>query len=99
MKPAYFGSSSPPRFGVHAPSQAAKSRTTAVLLCYPGVQEYNMSHWAFRRLATMLAREGFHVLRFDWSGTGDSWGSAEDGTLEGWVDDVALAVQELRDAS
>ncbi|HXN33469.1 MAG TPA: alpha/beta hydrolase [Polyangiaceae bacterium] len=69
------------------------------MLCYPGVQEYNMAHWAFRRLAGMLSREGFHVLRFDWSGTGDSWGETNDGTIETWLDDVALAAQELRDAS
>jgi pimeloyl-ACP methyl ester carboxylesterase len=99
MKPAYFGSSSRPLFGVHRPSQASKSRDTGVLLCYPGVQEYNMAHWAFRRLAGTLAREGFHVLSFDWSGTGDSWGDTTDGTLEIWREDVALAAQELRDAS
>ena len=70
-----------------------------MLLCYPGVQEYNMAHWAFRRLAGMLSREGFHALRFDWSGTGDSWGETNDGTIETWLEDLCLAVQELRDAS
>jgi pimeloyl-ACP methyl ester carboxylesterase len=63
------------------------------------VQEYNMAHWAFRRLSSMLAREGFHVLRFDWSGTGDSWGRTVDGSMDQWVDDVASGIQELRDAS
>jgi len=58
-----------------------------------------MAHWAFRRLAGSLSREGFHVLRFDWSGTGDSWGETADGTIETWLEDVALAAQELRDAS
>jgi pimeloyl-ACP methyl ester carboxylesterase len=58
-----------------------------------------MAHWAFRRLASTLVREGFHVLRFDWSGTGDSWGETADGTLETWLEDVAIAAQELRDAS
>lgn len=47
----------------------------------------------------MLAREGFHVLRFDWSGTGDSWGETTDGTLETWMADVASASQELLEAS
>jgi uncharacterized protein len=70
-----------------------------VLLCYPGVQEYNTAHWAFRRLAGLLARAGFHVLRFDWSGTGDSWGETTDGTIERWTEDVTFAAHEARDAS
>ncbi len=70
-----------------------------MLLCYPGVQEYNTAHWAFRRLAGLLARTGFHVLRFDWSGTGDSWGETTDGTIDRWIEDVTLAAQEARDAS
>jgi pimeloyl-ACP methyl ester carboxylesterase len=74
-------------------------RDAAVLLCYPGVQEYNTAHWAFRRLASMLARDGFHVLRFDWSGTGDSWGETTDGTIETWLGDIEAAVEEARDAS
>jgi pimeloyl-ACP methyl ester carboxylesterase len=103
MKPAFFGSSSRPLFGIHELPQAPEGTLGAsgkvVLLCYPGVQEYNMAHWAFRRLSAMLAREGFHVLRFDWSGTGDSWGQTADATPETWVGDVRDAVQELRDAS
>ncbi len=58
-----------------------------------------MAHWAFRRLSGALTREGFHVLRFDWSGTGDSWGETTDGTIETWLEDVSFAAQELRDAS
>jgi pimeloyl-ACP methyl ester carboxylesterase len=58
-----------------------------------------MAHWAFRRLSAMLAREGFHVLRFDWTGTGDSWGQVENGTIDAWLEDVAMARQELQDNS
>lgn len=99
MKPAYFGDSSRPLFGIHELSRAHSRRDEAVLLCYPGTQEYNMAHWAFRRLSGLLSREGFHVMRFDWSGTGDSWGSTSDGTISRWLDDVSLAERELRDAS
>ncbi len=99
MKPAFFGSSAQQLFGIHEPSRTTSARSTGVLLCYPGVQEYNMAHWAFRRLSSMLAREGFHVLRFDWAGTGDSWGRTVDGTMDQWMDDISSAVQELRDAS
>jgi pimeloyl-ACP methyl ester carboxylesterase len=99
VKPAYFGDSSCPLFGVHELSRAQTRREEAVLLCYPGAQEYNMAHWAFRRLSGLLAREGFHVMRFDWSGTGDSWGSTSDGTVSRWLDDISVAERELRDAS
>jgi pimeloyl-ACP methyl ester carboxylesterase len=99
VKPAYFGRSARPLYGVHEPPRAAPVREAAVLLCYPGVQEYNSSHWSFRRLAGMISREGFHVLRFDWSGTGDSWGDTTDGGVDRWIDDVADAAQEARDAA
>src|SRR5271170_1056697 len=105
VRPAYFGRPSQPLFGVHDPprpspeSSEALDRQTSILLCYPGVQEYNMAHWAFRRLSSILSREGFHVLRFDWSGTGDSWGNATDGTVPRWLEDVRIAADELREAS
>jgi pimeloyl-ACP methyl ester carboxylesterase len=70
-----------------------------VLLCYPGLQEYNASHWAFRRLATMLARDGHDVLRFDYFGTGDSAGDCHDATPENALADIVEAVHELQDLS
>lgn len=99
MKPFFFGSRERQLFGVyHAPSGRAV-RDAAVLLCYPGVQEYNVTHWAFRRLAAMLAREGFHVMRFDWSASGDSAGDVRDARVAHWVEDVSMAVRELRATS
>jgi pimeloyl-ACP methyl ester carboxylesterase len=71
----------------------------AVLLCYPGPQEYNMTHWAFRKLSAALARDGAPVLRFDYTGTGDSSGSMVDGDLDTWVADIRTAHEELRDQS
>lgn len=56
-----------------------------------------MAHWAFRKLAGMLAREGFHVFRFDYRGTGDSAGRTEDGDPSAWIDDVRAAAAELKD--
>ena len=70
MKPFFFGPSAQPRFGLLHPPAGERARRAGVLLCYPGVQEYNISHWAFRKLAGLLARAGFPVLRFDWAGTG-----------------------------
>jgi pimeloyl-ACP methyl ester carboxylesterase len=74
-------------------------RERAVLLAYPGAQEYNNAHWAFRKLTGMLAREGFHVLRFDWSSTGDSSGESHEGRPDAWIADIGAAAKELRDLS
>ncbi len=99
MKAFFFGSSNRQLFGVYHPPRATVARDAGVLLCYPGIQEYNAAHWAFRKLAGMLAREGFHVLRFDWFGTGDSAGDASEGRPDLWLQDLETAARELRDAS
>jgi pimeloyl-ACP methyl ester carboxylesterase len=85
-------------YGVlHEPAGTAKN--TGMLLCYPGVQEYDITHWAHRKLASQLAREGFPVLRFDYSNTGDSQGDVYDGDPKAWVEDIAAAADELKDAT
>lgn len=97
MKPMFLGSAARRLFGVYHP--ATRGGTHAVVLCYPAMQELNSAHWAFRRLAAMLARDGHHVLRFDYYGTGDSAGDSEDGTISDWVDDIQQAAQEVLDQS
>ncbi|HEY8209101.1 MAG TPA: alpha/beta fold hydrolase [Myxococcaceae bacterium] len=99
MKPFFFGPSTQPRFGLLHPPAGESTRRAGVLLCYPGEQEYNISHWAFRKLAGLLARAGFPVLRFDWAGTGDSLGESGGGRVSTWVEDVSLAAQELKDSA
>jgi pimeloyl-ACP methyl ester carboxylesterase len=34
-------------------------------------------------------------LRFDYRGTGDSWGTPEEATVEGWLADIRTAVERL----
>jgi pimeloyl-ACP methyl ester carboxylesterase len=55
------------------------------------------AHRAFRQLALLLSGAGFHVLRFDYSGTGDSAGEPHDVSLARWDADVGTAVEELMD--
>jgi uncharacterized protein len=97
MIPNFFGSSDKPLFGVYHPPRGARPRDTGVLLCYPAPQEYMRTHWAFRKLAGMLVKEGFHVFRFDYFATGDSSGPTEEGRLSIWRDNVTTAARELRD--
>ena len=94
MKSLFFGPDNALYGSLHEPSGAAKDH--GVLLCCPGPQEYHMTHWAFRRLATQLARAGLATLRFDYSCTGDSAGAAHDAKLDQWEKDVVTAAAELK---
>ena len=96
MTPLFFGRSDAPLYGVyHAP--AGLERREGIVLCYPFGQEYLRSHRAFRRLGAQLSESGFHVLRFDYRGTGDSSGDMDDVSPSDWVDDTAVAIAELKD--
>jgi len=101
MKPLFFGKTGHQLFGVFHPPVAQQGKrppcSEAILLCYPGVQEYNGNHWAFRRIASHLSRLGCPVLRFDYFGTGDSMGQLSEAGLPVWVDDVRQAARELTD--
>ena len=99
MQPFYFGSSKQQLFGIyHAPeSQPAKS--SGVVLCYPLGHEYLRAHRAFRNLAVALAGQGFHVLRFDYFGSGDSAGDPEDTGVGQCLADLDAAIEELKDTS
>jgi len=97
MLPFYFGDRERSLFGVHHAPLGERVRETAVLCCQPIGHEYMRAHRAFRMLAESLARAGFHVLRFDYWGTGDSAGVFQESTYGGWCEDVRVAARELRD--
>lgn len=71
----------------------------AVLCCHPAPQEYMRTYRAVKNLAEGLAQSGMHVMRFDWSGTGDSAGRVRDARLDTWRQDLAIAAEELLDLS
>ena len=70
-----------------------------MLLCNPFGEEASRSHRTFRVLATQLERAGFSVLRFDYSGTGDSLGRGADATVDAWIADIEIAAEALLQAS
>ncbi|MBS2032788.1 MAG: alpha/beta hydrolase [Deltaproteobacteria bacterium] len=98
MVPLHFGSSERPLFGVYLPPTATP-RPLGVVICPPLPQEAMRTTWTLRRLALALAELGFHALRFDWFGTGDSSGSLVEADLRQWRADLRAAVGELRDLS
>lgn len=113
MEPTYFGNngdshgdgyisgphSSSPLLGLYHPPDSFQGAERAVLLCYPMFQEHIRSYRAYYNLANKLAAAGCHVLRFDYFGTGDSMGWIEEATLERWIADTEMAIDELKSLS
>jgi alpha-beta hydrolase superfamily lysophospholipase len=97
MRAFLFGRSEAPLFGLHHAPPASSSGRGAVVLCQPFGAEYLRAHRCMRELAARLAQQGFHVVRFDYYGTGDSAGEGEDARLAGWLDDVDTAIEEARE--
>jgi pimeloyl-ACP methyl ester carboxylesterase len=97
MHPFYFGTSQRPLFGVYHPPHRGSDRHKGIVICYPFGQEYMRGHRAFRQLGMLLSRAGFHVLRFDYHGTGDSAGNSSEAGVSQWINDVRAAVDELKE--
>lgn len=96
METFYFGEKPKLLFGAYHPSGDFTDRGVGVILCYPIINEYLRAHRAYVKLASRLAAEGFHVLRFDYYGCGDSYGEESDGSLEEWMANLASAIDELK---
>lgn len=96
IEPFYFGKAPNLLFGVYHPS-VQDVRNEGVVICYPMGQEYMRSHRSFFRLASLLASEGFHVLRFDYYGTGDSRGDCDEISINQWGKDISTAIKELKE--
>lgn len=96
MRAFFFGPEHAQLFGaLHSP-EPGLDRRRGVLLCYPLGFEYIRSHRAFIRLSDRLAAHGFHVMRFDYLGSGDSACEDTDASVSQWLDDLSLALHELR---
>lgn len=95
----YFGDSASPLYGVYYPPVSQQSRDCGIVLCNSIDQEYMRSHRSLHNLATKLAKAGYHTFHFDYFGTGDSSGIAEEGETTRWIQDIKSAITELRDTS
>jgi alpha-beta hydrolase superfamily lysophospholipase len=99
-QPLVFGASGRRLLGFYHPPGDVARRDTAVLLCPPIGTDHVRSDLTYRHLAQRLAALGFPCMRFDLSATGDSGGEAiASGLVGSWVEDVGLAVDELRSRS
>ncbi|MBW8886699.1 MAG: alpha/beta hydrolase [Fibrobacteres bacterium] len=75
---------------------AGPARRGGVVYCHPFAEEKNQSHAVIVRTARGLAAAGIPVLRFDFSGCGDSEGDLQDASAEDWVAEVGCAADWLR---
>ncbi len=94
-EPFYFGAPTPALFGWHHAPQGP-AQPIAVLLVSAVGFEHVRAYRVFRRLAEMLADAGFHALRFDFRGLGNSLGPSSPEHLQPWRDDVHAAIDELK---
>ncbi len=84
----------------HEPASRDGADGRAIVLCQPLGHEQVHAHRSVRRLADELARAGHSVLRFDYTGTGDSEGEQPaDGLAGDWLEDVRAVVRFQQAAS
>jgi amino acid adenylation domain-containing protein len=94
--PFYFKSNLSQLYGVIHYPKDIKPNNIGVLVCAPIGHEYIRSHWILRQLVDQLCSAGYSVLRFDYSGCGDSSGANFEGGVQQWLQDTRQAEQELR---
>lgn len=95
MLPIHFGARDKQLFGLYEEGHAPRRRMAVVVLSPIG-WEHLRAHRTLRVLSNRLAEAGYDVLRFDYSGTGDSWGDIGSGlTLAQWIRDVEEAIEEV----
>jgi uncharacterized protein len=99
VEPFYFGEAPQRLYGCHHFPQVSRGRAFGVVLCSPIGQEYLKSHRVIYQLAVLLSKIGFHVLRFDYFGCGDSEGNFEEGSMVRWKEDILTAVDQMQHRS
>lgn len=87
-------------FGVlHAPEHEVNDVTSSMgwVLCHSFAEEKLWAHRVYVSLARLLASQGHTVLRFDYSGYGDSEGEFENSTVDDQLEDISAAISTLKD--
>lgn len=93
IEPLFFSENK--LFGVYQ-SASDPGAEKGVVICPPLFDEYRRTYRALSDLGTACAQLNYHVLRFDFRGTGDSSLSISDISDKNiWLEDIANAVEEL----
>jgi alpha-beta hydrolase superfamily lysophospholipase len=95
--PVVFDSRDGPVAGFHHAARPPIARASTVVLCPPIGYDAMLTYRTYRHLAERLAALGFHVLRFDYHGTGDSAGSPDEpGRVAAWQASIDAAIDHLQ---
>jgi pimeloyl-ACP methyl ester carboxylesterase len=95
--PVVFDSPEGPLAGFHHVARPPVARASTVVLCPPIGYDAMLTHRTYRHLAERLSALGFHVLRFDYHGTGDSSGRADEPRrVAAWLLSIDAAIDHLR---
>lgn len=94
MLPIHFGSRDRLMLGIYSPAAAPRKRR-GVLFLNPWGIEAMRAHRSLKHLSDTVVRAGLDSFRFDYYGTGDSFGDDRDVTLAGCVEDAEWALDEL----
>ena len=81
---------------VHHRPEPQADRRTGVIFVHGWSGNSPGPHRMFVNAARRLAADGFHCLRIDLRGRGDSLGDEKTADLDGMIDDVLLCVAHLR---
>ncbi len=96
-EPFFFPNGDVSLFGVMHRPEPSRSRGAGFVLCYPSFEEKLWVHRVFVSLADELAARGYHVLRFDYMGHGDSDGDFEHVSITSQLGDVGCAAARLKE--
>jgi exosortase A-associated hydrolase 2 len=93
--PFFFPNNNYNLFGIiHHPMQSWGKG--GFVFCHPFAEEKLWTHRVYVSFARKLAERGFHVLRFDYMGHGDSDGNFEDSSIETRLSDINCAIDWLK---
>lgn len=73
-----------------------ESPVNGYVLCYPFAEERLWAQRVYVDFARELSRRGDPVLRFDYTGNGDSEGNFEEADVETWLSDIGCAIRMLK---
>ena len=95
--PFYFRRDDKSLFAVaHEPAAGAVPSPLGFVFSHPFGEEKLWSHRVFVTFARELAVRGHYVLRFDYTGAGDSTGATEQASLETHLADLGAAIGQLQ---